>query len=197
MTVTFTSQSSEPEAGTSQYSIKKNGQPLSNREFIDLLSSSDTFIQFFNNLLKASPFEGYFWELKPVNENSLHEPLEFVLVESSRIAQKRPDPRPFLEHLEGVQWAATFANLGKNAQLIAPAIAGKPRQYAHIAGFVRSAPNEQIEAFWQLVGQEFEKAIGPANKWLSTAGFGVNWLHVRIDKRPKYYRHTPYKLLGS
>lgn len=197
MTAIFTSQSSEPEAGTCQYTLLKNDQALSNQEFIDLLSTSDTFIQFFNNLLKTSPFEGYFWELKPVNENILHEPLEFVLVESNRIAQKRPDPRPFLEHLEGVQWAAAFANLGKNAQLIAPAIVGKPRQYAHIAGFVRNAPDAQIEAFWQLVGREFEKATGPANKWLSTAGFGVNWLHVRIDKRPKYYRHKAYKLLSD
>ncbi|MCE7996859.1 MAG: hypothetical protein HEP71_33165 [Roseivirga sp.] len=197
MPETYTIQSSEPESGTTQYRVSKNGQLLSNREFIDLLSSSDSFIQFFNELLKTSPYEGYFWELKPVNENSLNEALEFVLVESNRIAQKRPDPRPFLEHLEGLQWAAAFGNLGKNAQLVAPAIAGKPRQYAHIAGFVRNAPDEQIKAFWQLVGQEFEKSIGPENKWLSTAGFGVSWLHVRIDQRPKYYRHKAYKFVNN
>ncbi|MGI9175867.1 MAG: DUF6940 family protein [Rhodothermales bacterium] len=23
--------------------------------------------------------------------------------------------------------------------------------------------------------------------WLSTAGGGVSWLHVRLDSRPKYY----------
>jgi hypothetical protein len=28
--------------------------------------------------------------------------------------------------------------------------------------------------------------------WLSTAGAGVAWLHVRLDDRPKYYSHRPY-----
>jgi len=28
---------------------------------------------------------------------------------------------------------------------------------------------------------------------LSTAGMGVYWLHVRLDTRPKYYQHTPYR----
>ena len=29
--------------------------------------------------------------------------------------------------------------------------------------------------------------------WLSTAGMGVAWLHVRLDQRPKYYAHRPYR----
>jgi hypothetical protein len=29
--------------------------------------------------------------------------------------------------------------------------------------------------------------------WLSTAGGGVAWLHVRLDDRPKYYAHAPYR----
>jgi hypothetical protein len=28
--------------------------------------------------------------------------------------------------------------------------------------------------------------------WLSTAGMGVAWLHIRLDERPKYYSHKPY-----
>ena len=28
--------------------------------------------------------------------------------------------------------------------------------------------------------------------WLSTAGHGVAWLHVRLDSQPKYYRYRPY-----
>ncbi|GAB5525323.1 MAG: hypothetical protein Roseis2KO_31950 [Roseivirga sp.] len=168
---------------------------MTNREFTALLSTSEDFIMFFNDLLKASSFNGYFWEVKPVNEQSLDQAFEFVLVESTRIAQKKPDPRPFMEHLDKAVQAAAFPNLGRNAQLIAPAISGSPKEYTHIAGFVRHAPEVQILTFWQLVGQEFGKSIGPENRWLSTAGFGVNWLHVRIDTRPKYYRYQPYKLV--
>ena len=29
--------------------------------------------------------------------------------------------------------------------------------------------------------------------WLSVAGGGVPWLHVRIDDRPKYYRYDSYR----
>ena len=34
--------------------------------------------------------------------------------------------------------------------------------------------------------------LGGKPVWLSTAGLGVGWLHVRLDDRPKYYRHAPY-----
>ncbi len=30
--------------------------------------------------------------------------------------------------------------------------------------------------------------------WLSTAGAGVSWLHVRLDDKPKYYGHAPYRI---
>ena len=29
--------------------------------------------------------------------------------------------------------------------------------------------------------------------WTSTSGLGVYWLHVRLDSRPKYYQHQPFK----
>ncbi len=35
--------------------------------------------------------------------------------------------------------------------------------------------------------------IGAMPVWLSTAGAGVSWLHVRLDTRPKYYHHGPYR----
>jgi hypothetical protein len=31
------------------------------------------------------------------------------------------------------------------------------------------------------------------DNWVSTAGTGVPWLHVRRDTRPKYDRHAPYR----
>jgi len=35
----------------------------------------------------------------------------------------------------------------------------------------------------------------PVPTWLSTAGGGVAWLHVRLDTRPKYYRYNPYRAI--
>ncbi len=191
----WTFDSEEVQPGICRYRLSEAGRLLDNSEFTSLLSTSDDFILFFNNLLRDSPFDGYFWEVKPVDENCINHTFEFVLVRSSRIALRKADPRPFMEYIQNAHLAVAFPNLGKNAQLIAPAMSGKPGRYAHVAGFVRYAPREQILAFWKLVGREFQKSIGAPKKWLSTAGFGVSWLHVRIDTRPKYYRYKPYKLI--
>jgi hypothetical protein len=39
--------------------------------------------------------------------------------------------------------------------------------------------------------------VGSKVVWLSTAGAGVSWLHVRLDDRPKYYQFEPYRHLPS
>ena len=38
-----------------------------------------------------------------------------------------------------------------------------------------------------------QAALSEKPLWLSTAGGGVAWLHLRIDSRPKYYSHRPYR----
>jgi hypothetical protein len=45
------------------------------------------------------------------------------------------------------------------------------------------------------VGVEVRRALRRTGEpvWLSTNGDGVSWLHVRIDERPKYYTHGPYR----
>ena len=44
------------------------------------------------------------------------------------------------------------------------------------------------------ITHEFSDAhLGSQPLWLSTAGGGVDWLHMRLDKRPKYYRHLPWR----
>ena len=66
--------------------------------------------------------------------------------------------------------------------------------YAHIAEFVRNAPQYQLREFWNAVGRQLESHVDEHPRWLSTAGLGVYWLHARVDSRPKYYRHQPYKI---
>lgn len=87
----------------------------------------------------------------------------------------------------------SFPNLGGDAQLVVPTLINDPSHYAHLATFVRNAPIDQVRAFWQTTAQVYEQKIGKKTVWLSTAGLGVYWLHVRIDARPKYYRFGAYK----
>ena len=56
---------------------------------------------------------------------------------------------------------------------------------------------EQVRALWRVTAQEMLRSIGERPVWLSTAGGGVAWLHIRLDSRPKYYSFEPYRRSGS
>jgi len=58
---------------------------------------------------------------------------------------------------------------------------------------VRNAPAPQVHALLQRLAREALARLSDRPLWISTAGMGVYWLHVRLDSRPKYYRHAPYK----
>jgi hypothetical protein len=86
-----------------------------------------------------------------------------------------------------------FANLRGDALLVVPCPAGDAGAYGHLAAFVREAPEAQRDALWREVGEAMARRVGARPVWLSTAGAGVSWLHVRLDDRPKYYGHEPYR----
>ena len=86
-----------------------------------------------------------------------------------------------------------FANLGGDAIMIVPRLKTIESAYGHLAAFVREAPEAQRHTLWQVVGEAMTKRVGYRPVWLSTAGGGVSWLHVRLDDRPKYYGFGPYR----
>ena len=102
------------------------------------------------------------------------------------------DRETFGEHFRPDCESATFGSLGGDAILVAPCPAGPGSDYAHLAKFVRTAPQERQLAFWRAVGEAMESRVGTTPVWLSTSGHGVAWLHVRLDSRPKYYLHSEY-----
>ena len=77
--------------------------------------------------------------------------------------------------------------------MVVPRPIAEPSAYGHLAAFVRGAPEAQRHALWQMVGESMARRIGAKPVWLSTAGAGVSWLHVRLDDRPKYYGFGPYR----
>jgi hypothetical protein len=84
-------------------------------------------------------------------------------------------------------------NLRRDATLIVPTPMKEASAYGHLASFVRNGPEEQRHALWRTVGLTMTRLVNPKPIWLSTAGGGVTWLHVRIDQRPKYYGYQPYQ----
>ena len=49
------------------------------------------------------------------------------------------------------------------------------------------------DALWRAVGDALRTRLGSRPTWVSTSGLGVSWLHVRLDRLPKYYTHAPYR----
>jgi hypothetical protein len=92
-----------------------------------------------------------------------------------------------------------FPNLGGDAQLIVPLPDPEhPKaNYSHIGVFTENAPLEQQHDLWQMVGRITSEQLSDRPIWLNTAGGGVAWLHVRLDARPKYYLHRPYRQMGT
>lgn len=159
---------------------------------LHLFESDTAFVDAWCEVLSNSSFDAYCWECPPLRAGSLSQPFQCVLVESPLLSRARPDPAPFAEHFRTNQPVAVFSSLGKDATLIAPC----PRpsgNFAHLRSFLRTADTAQMRAFWRQVGSSARAVIGREPVWLSTAGLGVSWLHVRLDTRPKYYRYPAYR----
>jgi hypothetical protein len=170
-----------------------SGETLDFAQVIGLWETESAFRTFWGDLLRESPFAAFAWECRPVSAADATQPFECVQVASPELMRAAQDPEVFAAHFPGERGVACFGNLGGDAMLIAPCPGPPTTDYAHLAVFAATAPPAQQDALWQAVGSAMQRRIGASPKtWLSTAGLGVAWLHVRLDSRPKYYRYAPY-----
>ncbi len=157
---------------------------------VEALRRDAVFRSALTEAIATCPFEAVFWETPPTARERTGEAFEFVLVDSPTLARVRPRPGAFAGRLGSP--VNTFPNLGGDAWLVAPEDTG---DFAHLARFLRSAPPSLVDAFWVATGEAmarwWQERTEPV--WLSTSGLGVYWLHVRLDRRPKYYTHGPYR----
>jgi hypothetical protein len=180
---------------TTEATFEEGSRVLAFREVLDFWVNDKGFREYFTSVICESAFDAFFWETPPVTASTLERPFKFVLVESTSLAGLRSDPKPFASHFSSCRDAAvlTFPNLGGDAILVVPVPLADDSCYTHLAKFIRTAPASQVDAFWQAAGRAMRDRISGAPTWLSTAGMGVSWLHLRLDSRPKYYRYAPYK----
>jgi len=147
------------------------------------------------SLLATASFASFRWETPPITAPTADRPFEFVLLDAPALDRK-PDPRAFAQQMSGAakgQRVVAFPNLGNDAVLVVPSPAGPEAAYAHLASFIRHAPEAQVHELWQVVGATMESRLSAKPTWLSTAGMGVAWLHVRLDSQPRYYGFGPYR----
>jgi hypothetical protein len=176
-----------------RFNVARDSIPASFSEVIRAWQDDAGFRSQFNALLADAPYTAFRWETPAVTADTLSQPFQFVLLDSPGLA-RRQDPEAFAEHFDkAVAGVTTFPNLGGDAIMVVPSLVGEPSAYGHLAAFVRLAPEFQRHALWQSVGEAMAERVGLNPVWLSTAGAGVSWLHVRLDNRPKYYGFKPYK----
>jgi hypothetical protein len=177
-----------------RFAVDLDGRPATCADVLRAWQEDGGFRSLFNAMLADAPYAAFRWETPAVTTTTLVRPFEFVLLDSPGLA-RRPEPGAFAEHFgEGARRGVVeFRNLGGDAILIVPCPMAEPSAYGHLAAFVRQAPERQRHALWQAVGEAMARRIGSKPVWLSTAGAGVSWLHVRLDDRPKYYGFGPYR----
>lgn len=165
------------------------GAALSFLQALRLLSEDRPFRDQLRACLADMPYAAFRWETPGVAESTAARAFEFVVLDDPGLA-RRADPAAFAEHFAQAPDATVveFANLGRDAILVVPCPRADHAAYAHLATFVRQAPAQQQSDLWQAVGNAMLRRLGAKPVWLSTAGAGVPWLHVRLDDAPKYYR---------
>lgn len=173
--------------------LADSGAELSFRQVFLYWRTHEKFRAFWSASLREVPFDAYCWECPPVTSQNLARAFECVFVSSPLLAETLPDPEPFAEYFRPDCSVVAFESLGKDALLVAPCPGTQSGNFAHLSQFVAAASAAHIAALWKGVGEALERRVGASPTWLSTAGLGVSWLHVRLDTYPKYYRYAPYK----
>jgi len=181
-------------ASGSKYRLLDDETPLSFRELIRLLEHDDNFAAWYTRLLAAADLEAFYWEHPPLTLKSIEHDVEFVLLNAPALATFQAEPAPFQSIFGETsdESVVVLPNLGGDAMLVVPCPVAANDAYTHLAAFLRHAPVDQVRSLWRHTAITVDQNITSAPKWLSTAGLGVAWLHIRLDTRPKYYSHAPY-----
>ena len=179
--------------GTIKYSVFQGEENITFQSFFEgLVDDYDLRKKLIDKLLECQ-FSGIRWELPPLTQETINRRCEFVLNNCPALINKTPSARSFRSYFKRNMKVATFPSLGKDCLLIVPCPENRQSQFGHLKSFLRSAGQELIHEFLITAAEQFLDALNSQPKWFNTAGLGVPWLHLRIDSRPKYYWHRPYK----
>jgi hypothetical protein len=186
----------EPVDRGERVSLLSGGTPLSFAGALEAMRRDEAFREFLLGELRRAPFPAFFWEAPPITLATVARPFEYVVLAAPALDLAATDGRPFASQITRAgadESVIAFPNLGGDALLIAPRCAGPADWYGHLAAFVRSAPAAQQHDLLTLTASQAQEALSDRPLWISTCGLGVLWLHVRLDSRPKYYSHAPYR----
>ncbi len=185
---------SENNGNIQKFRLRKGGRELEYRDVLQLWEKDVEFLDFYILIFRKCGFNSYIWETPPVSTDTANQSFEFVLL-NTPIASKSPDPETYKEYFDlknpnhGV---VSFPNLGHDAILVVPSPYKPDANYSGLTKFFQEAPIDQQRALWTVTAHQMKLLLSEKPKWLSVAGGGIAWLHIRLDSSPKYYRYMPY-----
>jgi hypothetical protein len=190
-------------ASTSDFTVKsvllqlqENGHPLSFATVIKYWKERAPFREFYTATLLKHGGNGCFWEHPRLNQSTADQASECVITQTDAFSQRTANFRPFAQAVSPGKSISIFPNLSGNALLAVPNQSEESRFNGRdLISFLQTAPTDLVHGLWKAIGVETTTAIeteAPFH-YLSTHGLGVLWLHVRLEKRPKYYHHRPYR----
>lgn len=179
-----------------RYRVLSNKRPLTYADALELLRNDSDFRMFMTAQLQRSEYTAFRWETPHIQTATSSRNFEFVLLDNPSFTQRRTDAETYKSYFTAASdenGIVSFTNLGGDATLIVPSPRTNEDAYGHFASFLRNAPVLQVDALWQKIAGTVLGMVSDRPIWLSTAGGGVAWLHVRIDSTPKYYGYEPYR----
>ncbi|MBT8078357.1 MAG: hypothetical protein KJO31_07250 [Gammaproteobacteria bacterium] len=175
--------------------ILHHGSRISFADLLTSLANDGEFADWYSRKLALTPCDAVFWEHPALTGTNLDAAAQFVLLDAPALAAAKADPGPFANVFaeSHTDEPVRFASLGKDALLVAPGPGIGRAAAPHLLAFLRNAHAAQIRLLWRTVATATLETISDKPLWLSTSGLGVCWLHIRLDSRPKYYQHRPYR----
>ena len=198
--MTWTFQRLPAGPSTFVYSILRNRVAAPWREVAAGLPRDAALRDLLTELIARGPFSHVFWECAPLTAATADQPFAFALIDAPSLARTEANPADFLDALgQQIEPVVQITNLGGDARLLVPRPLVEHRHYGDLCRFLRGAPALQVNALWAALGSAVSQHLAQGGKplWVSTAGLGTPWLHVRLDSRPKYYRFEDYRRATS
>src|SRR5215475_370108 len=103
------------------FTLHRGARPATFAEALQGWREENEFRALFNELLAASRFAAFRWELPAVSAATMTRDFEFVVLDSPQLA-RAADPRAFAQHFgaAGDEGVLVFPNIGRDAVMVVP-----------------------------------------------------------------------------
>ena len=123
-------------------------------------------------------------------------------IENKQLQYIKQDYSSFIKYIDksktesNNQYVTSFINLSGDSLLVIP-IPKKNKDFTTMKDFCDNASITQQRQFWKQVAIEIENilnvnGVGNDKIYVSTHGLAVPYFHLRLDKKPKYYKTTEF-----